>query len=58
MQADKVHLISYSRDDDAAKFFKQIVEHLENNYEHIKVEEVFLTSGIFTCASKSSAKSS
>ena len=42
MQADKVYLVSYARDDDAAKFFKQIVKHLEDNYEHIKVEEVFL----------------
>lgn len=53
MQADKVHLISYSRDDDAAKFFKQIVEHLENNYEHIKVEEVFLDIwDLYACIEK------
>lgn len=53
MQADKVYLISYDRDDRAAKFFKQIVKHLLGNYEHIKLEEVFLDIwDLYACIEK------
>lgn len=42
MQADKVYLISYSKDDDATKYFSQIKKELSQNYKHIQVKEVFL----------------
>lgn len=53
MQADKAYLVSYGREDDAANFFKQIVKHLEDNYEHIKVEQVFLDIwDLYACIGK------
>jgi len=41
MQADKVYLISYRKDDDATKYFSQIKKELSQNYRHIQVKEVF-----------------
>jgi len=53
MQADKAYLISYSQDDAAAKFLRQIVKHLDDNYKHIKVEEVFLDIwNLYACIEK------
>lgn len=42
MQADKVYLISYEKDDKASKYFSQIKKELSQNYKHIQVKEVFL----------------
>lgn len=42
MQADKVYLVTFEKDDKASKFFLQIKKELYQNYRHIKVEEVFL----------------
>lgn len=42
MQADKVYLVSFTRDDNAAKYFSRISKNLTQNYKHIKVEEVFV----------------
>lgn len=42
MQADKVYLVTYGKDDSARKFFLQIKKELGQNYKHIKVEEVFV----------------
>jgi len=42
MQADKVYLISYKKDDDATKYCSQIKNELSQNYKHIQVKEVFL----------------
>jgi CRISPR locus-related DNA-binding protein len=42
MQADKVYLVTYQADDNAAKFFTKIRKELLQKYKHIKVEEVFI----------------
>jgi len=42
MQADKVYLITYKKNDDATKFFSRIKSELRRDYKHIQVEEVFL----------------
>lgn len=53
MQADKAYLISYAENDAAAKFFRQIVKHLDDNYEHIKVEEILLDIwNLYACIEK------
>lgn len=42
MQADKVYLVTYQADDNAAKFYSQIKKELAQKYKHIKVEEIFV----------------
>lgn len=53
MQADKVYLITYRQDDDAAKFFAQVKKELAQNYKHIRVEEVFIDIwNLYECIEK------
>src|SRR3989344_5218468 len=53
MQADKVYLITYEKDDKAAKFFSQIKKELGQKYRHIKVEEVFVDIwNLYDCIEK------
>ncbi|TBR09335.1 MAG: hypothetical protein EPO62_05155 [Candidatus Nitrosotenuis sp.] len=42
MQADKVYLITYERDDNASTYYSRIKKELSQKYKHIKVEEVFI----------------
>jgi len=42
MQADKVYLVTYEKDDNAAKFYSQIKKELYQKYKHIRVVEVFV----------------
>jgi CRISPR/Cas system-associated protein Csm6 len=53
MQADKVYLVTYAKDDAAKKFFLQIKKELGQNYKHIKVEEVFVDVwNLYDCIEK------
>ena len=53
MQADKVYLVSFQRDDSASKFFAQVKKKLSQDYEHIKIEEVFLNIwDLYECIEK------
>ncbi len=53
MQADKVYLITYGEEDDAAKFFSQIKKELGQNYKHVQVKEVFLDIwNLYECIEK------
>lgn len=42
MQADKVYLISYQKNDSAQRFLEMIKKELGNNYKHIRIVEVFV----------------
>ena len=42
MQADRVYLIRFEKNDDAKTYFSQIRKELSKNYKHIQVKEVFL----------------
>lgn len=42
MQADKVYLVTYEENDNAAKYFSEVKKELGQKYKHIKVEEVFI----------------
>jgi CRISPR locus-related DNA-binding protein len=53
MQADKVYLVSFGKDDSASKFFAQVKKELSQKYKHIKVEEVFLDIwNLYECIGK------
>jgi CRISPR locus-related DNA-binding protein len=53
MQADKVYLVSFGRDDSASKFFAQVKKELSQKYKHIKIEEVFLDIwSLYECIEK------
>lgn len=53
MQADKVYLITYQKDDAAEKFFSQIKKELAQKYKHIKVEEVYIDIwSLYDCMAK------
>ena len=53
MQADKVYLITYAKDDAASNFYSAIKNELAQNYKHIMVEEVFLNIwNLYDCIEK------
>ena len=53
MHADKVYLIRHAEDDNAARFFSQIIEELGQNYNHIQIENVFLNIwNLYDCIEK------
>jgi hypothetical protein len=42
MQADKIYLVSYQKNDSGHPFLEMIKQELGNNYKHIKIMEVFV----------------
>ncbi len=42
MQADKVYLVSYQKNDSGHQFLEMIKKELDNSYKHIKIMEVFV----------------
>ena len=42
LQADKVYLISYTKNDKAKNYFSRITKELDNKYKHIQIKKVFL----------------
>ncbi len=53
MQADKVYLVSFQREDSASKFFAQVKKKLAQDYKHIKIEEVFFNIwDLYECIEK------
>lgn len=53
MRADKVYLIKYKSNDDAAKFYRQIEGELEQNYKHIQAKDVLLDIwDLYECVEK------
>ncbi len=53
MQADKVYLVSFQREDSASKYFAQVKRKLSQDYKHVKIEEVFLAIwDLYDCIEK------
>ncbi len=53
MQADRVYLITYKRNDDATQFLSQIKSDLKQNYKHIQTKEVFVDIwNLYECIEK------
>ena len=53
MQADKVYLATYDKDDAVSDFFSEIKKELAKNYAHIQVIEIFLDVwDLYTCIEK------
>ena len=50
MQADKVYLVTYEKNDNAEDYFAAIKAELSHNYKQIQIEEIFLhVWDLYTC---------
>ena len=53
MQADKVYLVTYTKEDTVSDFFSAIKKELADNYAHIQVRDIFLDVwDLYTCIEK------